>query len=267
MELRNHTDSRVLDWRRCKSVVLDGDTLSWQLSESGAYDVLAAYGEKPHREFQEANNDHALRLFVRRWGPLRRLTSGADSMPWYRKRRDLVDRTMRLIAAVGSPDLRDALAALMLVSDESNDALNSFFRLNGTELGIESDENAGIANRAMEWLENAPLAKIEQVSYQFIRDLPITAMPSFAVQKQRGQPVVRASLFINNLHEALWWMVWEDIFRGDPIRFCQECGTLIPNNNKHFKKYCPGRCAKLVADRNYAARRRKREKRLKRGKL
>lgn len=80
MKLRLYIDSPHLRLHRCQAVVLDGDRLAWTLAPKGQYDVMEAYERAPHRELMGADTDGALKVFVRRWGPLRSPDLGADSL-------------------------------------------------------------------------------------------------------------------------------------------------------------------------------------------
>ena len=61
--------------------------------------------------------------------------------------------------------------------------------------------------------------------------------------------VVHASLFINNLIEALFWMIWQDVSQKKPFKFCAECQRLIKQKTAHERKFCPGRCGGRKTDR------------------
>jgi hypothetical protein len=239
-------------------VAFCGDVMTWELRDSGEYDALAAYKAQPHREFMDADSDEGLRIFVKHWGPLRALKSGTDSVSWYREKRDFLVAVVRFLKSI-ERDLEDwrlALIELLDASGDSHDAINRFFMLD-RQLGLTpGDPSTGVNKELKDWCKSTSSGEIERLCVRLVEAFPITAVPSFRVQKRGRKNHVRASLFINNLHEAIWWMVWEDLFRAEPIRFCKECSRLIHSDNKHERKYCGRRCAKRRADRDSARRRR-----------
>lgn len=265
MEYRFHTDApEKASWCRCRSVRFDGDVVTWELSPNGEYDFVSFYAKQPHRELIEAVDDAALRVFMKRWGPLRRLTSGSDSVKWYRKQRHLLTATARILASIDRrPEQRAALLSLLQASDDRHDPFNSFLRTFGSQIGVPIDPEVTTTEDLKEWCEGASAAEIENICVRFVAEFPLTSMPRFVVKRTRRGYNLRAALFINNLIEALWWMLWQDVFQGAPIQFCQECSGLIVQESKHQRKFCEGACAKKSADRTYAKRKRAKLKKMK----
>jgi hypothetical protein len=267
MVTNNRTDAiRVLKWCRCKSVAVAGDVFSWTLAPYTEYEVLEAYRDKPHFALMQAQDDDALRAFMRNWGPLRlsddpNPNRGSDSVAWYRAKRDFLVAVARLLESIERPGRqREALAAF-LEATKRDDLINDFPLRRFSVPGM-----AEMWLTAEEWqksCETASSAAIASVCAGIVEGFPIVAMPSFRVVKKGRRTVIRASLFINNLWEALVWMVWQDVFREDPILFCWECGQVIDRQTRHARKFHDARCAKRYIDRKSASKKRAKEKKRK----
>lgn len=251
----------MLDWVRCSSVVFKGDTIHWELARSTRYDVLAAYKSKPHVDFMEAKSDGALRVFIRKWGPLRDPAAGSDSAQWYRNKRDFLIALARLLAGIeqGTEQQRSALLALLDVSSAGDDPMGLLLLREWGRLEIPLKTPAQLED-SRKWCQDAPPGEIERLCIRLVEGFSPTAMPSFRIHRRGKRTTVKASFFINNLLEALVWMVWQDVSRSEPIRFCVECGGVIPSETKHTKKFCGLVHAKRNADRNYARRKRAKAK-------
>lgn len=242
----NTEETTEIKWRSCSHISIDGDTLQWELSDTKRYGILEAYSRgRPHREFMAAGSDDRLKLFVRKWGPLRhppQERTGRDSVQWYRDVRDDLTATVGLIGAIGDRSkLRPALLNVIRLREFSLNSLNTLLQMTRRWNAVCSDPE--------KWCENAPVDEIEALCEQFVNEFPLAWGPRFVVVKRNRRNVVRSSLFINNLLEALPWMVWQDIFREEPFSFCQDCGNFILREGGREWKFCDSVCAKRNADR------------------
>ena len=246
MELGHHIDSARPLWCRCKSVKIDDDKLTYELSHAGWYGILDSYEDGPHLELLAANSDEAIGVFVRKWGPLRQLSERVeDSLSWYRSVRDLLTSIVRLIAATEKrTNQREELLTLIRLGESLYNPLPAFLRMRqGFEPFLDDPET---------WCENAPISEIDRLWVDFINHFPFVAGPRFVVEGRGQNRVVRAGLFVNNLVEALQWMIWQDVYRKVPFEFCAECGKLIHSDNRHIHKFCPGGvCARRKTDREH----------------
>ena len=234
-------ENTELTWRNCSHVSIDGDTLRWEPGRS-THSLLKAYAKGLHRELMAADTDKALKVFVRKWGPLRLREDNEDSLSWYRQKRDVLTATVNLYLAVeNGVDLQPALAGLIRVS-------NYYDQLRGFRLG-KPDVKRVI--RLIKWHGKAPEKDVEEVCVEFLRNFPFTWGGSLIPDERGVGYPVRASLFINSLSQALWWMFWQDIFLRTPFAFCQNCGRFIQGRRNQRPKYCHARCAKKKADRDY----------------
>jgi hypothetical protein len=237
MNIGNNTE---LIWRVCRRVSIDGDILRWELGQK-CYGLLQAYEDAPHRDLMTADSDDKLRVFVRKWGPLRRLSDGQDSLTWYRQKRDVLIETMRLIDAVESGnEIRNVVRRLIEVSDEI-DPIHIYLRIFPPQCQRREDMT--------KWCDSVTGRELDNSVVAFLNNFSV-AMPRYVVDKSRRRTVVRTSIFVNGLLEAIWWMVWQDRFRQEPFYFCQECGRFFQPEDRHRTKFHDGTCAKRRADRD-----------------
>jgi hypothetical protein len=265
MKYRLHTDAEVGSaWPRCHWVNFDGSVVTWKLDAKQQYDFVSAYAEKPHLALIEADSDAALRVFMKQWGPLRAPESGTESLLWIRSQRNQLAAMARLLEAVGgrSEQLPALLAYLDSVND-TNDTISVRLPFYRRDLEIPGDPDAGVDADLRNWCTSASANVVQQLCVRIIEDFPLTCVPSFRVRRIGRGIAVRASLFINNLNEAVRWMLWQDVFQGVPIQFCRECLSAIRAEDKRSRKFCGWRCAKRNADRRDKARKRAEEKRTK----
>jgi hypothetical protein len=231
-------------WHRCSKVWIENDTIHWQLDESGPYDLIRAYRQgRPHRDLITATTDDRLRAFVRRWGPLMSEANiGAHPVQCDRDVRDILTAVVRLIGAIGDRTLlRSRLLDLIRLRELRLNQIQTF--LDCTPRWHE------VCSNPEQWCESASSTEVESLCEQFVNELYLGGTPRLIVVKRKRRPVVRASLRISTLFDAIWWMVYEDILREEPFSFCRECGELIQREGRREWKFCPGPCGKRHADR------------------
>lgn len=227
-------------WKRCRTVSVSGEEIFW-VSANRRYSLFEAYGAAAHRDFMSADGDGALRAFVRTWGPLRDAEAGRDSLAWYRRAREKMVATVSLMVALERGETLRTLLERLAVCSEESDPLAVHLTLRYDRINRLEDARA--------WCRTASSTDVERLCVSFLNDFPFTCVPRFVVEGRHSKHQIRASLFINNLHEALWWMVWQDTFSQQPFSFCENCGKFIRRDGKRLRKFCDPRCAKLQNDR------------------
>jgi hypothetical protein len=264
MKVQHHINSDGPFWYRCKRVDFLAETATWELSQTGRYALLEAYQKGPHRQLATAADDEQLRTFVRAWGPLRaRLGawSGSDPIDSYRNERDRLAAIVKLLASVAQPEhQREALLELVRLS-ERDLAFESV--LEGLRLifPIPGEYPLGFDPNIQSWIEEATQKDIQKATEHLVCNFPLrNSGGTFTVAKEGRRSVVRASLGIASLGEALEWMVWQDIFRDNPFQFCVECGKLIPSTSRHVRRFCPDGCAHRRTAREWQQRKRDNER-------
>lgn len=262
-KVQNHVNSDGPFWYRCKRVDFHDETATWELSQTGRYSLLEAYQKAPHRQLATATDDEQLRAFVKAWGPLRwslDAWSGSDPIANFRSERDRLAAIVKVLASVAQPERqRDVLLDLVRLS--ARDSVFEFI-LKGlrTIFPILGECPPGFDPNIQPWIEGATQNDIQKATEYLVCDLPLMNLgPSFTVVKENGQSVVRASLGINTLGQALEWMVWQDVFQERRFQFCERCRRLFIPDSRHAMKFCNERCAHSEAARKYAQRKRDKE--------
>jgi hypothetical protein len=260
MKVQNHINSDGPFWYRCKRVDFHAETATWELSQTGRYALLEAYQKAPHRQLATATDDGQLRAFVKAWGPLRgRLDawSGSDPIDKYRNERDRLAAIVKLLASVAEPERqREALLELVRLSER-----DSVFEiiLEGLRLifPIPGEYPLGFDPNIQPWLEGATQKDIQKATEYLVCGFPLRSSgTTFTVAKEGRRGVVRASLGIASLGEALEWMVWQDVFQNHPFQFCAECRELFQPDTRHEKKFCSPECAHRKTAREWQQRKR-----------
>jgi hypothetical protein len=267
MKVQHHINAPVAGtWYRCIRVGFVGETANWELDRNGQYGFLEAYERTPHRQLIQASDDAALRAFVKAWGPLRfqlDAWSGSDSIEWYRRERDRLTATVRVLASVEEGEMqRSALIGFSELSrtDESLQlalwSLRTNFQIPGTQI-------QGFDENIRQWFELATPEQIEAATIALVQMLgpsPLSC-PQFRVERERRHNVLRATLNLTSLSDALSWMVWQDVFQSHPYQFCAECRKLFQPDTRHEKKFCSQECAHRKTAREWQQRKRNKERR------
>ncbi|MHB8391407.1 MAG: hypothetical protein ACYDBH_17805 [Acidobacteriaceae bacterium] len=249
----NATDGA--SWYRCKRVVFENGAAMWELSRKGRYDLLAQYPHGPHRQLVESRDDYALRAFIHAWGPLAySLTawSGSDPIASYRRERDTLRAWVRLLTAIQKfENLGDAMIDLLRI-----DAGPFAIPIRG-HLGLPGDLQAGFDDEMENRVAFASKGELKWICEYLVGAFPLPFTPAFRIDETGKGFALRAAIGGHSLVTALYWMVWQDIFMGNPFQFCEECHSLIPQTSRHIKKFCSQECAHRKTGRVWQQRKRK----------
>jgi len=256
-------------WYRCKRVEFAGEMAGWELSRTSRYSFFEAYQMTPHRQLIQADDDLALRAFVKSWGPLRPKLdawSGNDPIEIYRRKRDHLTASVRFLASVEEPEMqRSALVGLSEISRLDSNFDTCFditLALLRTQFPIPGSASSGFDPNIRQWLETAEQKQIEAATVFLVPALPLSlASPGFSPERHRHGNALRATLGIHSLADALYWMVWQDVFQDHPFQFCAECRKLFQPDTRHEKKFCSPTCAHRKTAREWQQRKRNKERR------
>lgn len=260
MKVQKHVNSQKgAFWYRCKRVVFEQGLVKWELSRTGRYELLEAYAQKPHRQLVEAANDRALQAFVKAWGPLNsselKAWEGSDSIANYRRERDTLQAWVRFLAAIETPDyLQDSILGLLRLLDKGQ-----LIRLRGG-LRIPGSLEGGLDDELERRFARATESEIAYVCDYLATLFPMHAFPHFVIDRVTKHPTVKAFSGVMSLTDALYWMVWQDIFMESPWQFCEECHKLFQPDFHHKRKFCLPECAHRKAARESARRKREEER-------
>lgn len=265
MQIHKHINVVGAQWYRCKRLLFAGDLSTWELSQTGRYDLFEAYQKRPHIQLIKASDDGALRDFVKAWGPLRaRLDSwsGCDPIERYRRTRDVLTASVRLLASIEEPAMqREALQDLVQLGDADDTAFHAFLGLLRARFSIAGELRWGFDANLQGWVETASAKDIEAACITLVSSLPLEQFTHKLEVASAGRSnVVRASIGVTSLEEALHWMMWQDVFHRHPFQFCEECRVLFQPDWKHAKKFCTPECAHRKTGREWQKRKRKGER-------
>jgi hypothetical protein len=253
MQYRFHIDTQSgLNWYRCKQVELAGDTLRWELNPAARYDLTAAYERAPHRQLILAADDKALQVFMRAWGPLTIALpawTGEDSLAHVRSERDKLAAWVRLFVSIEESDDPRAAAIALLRIDPESCAIPIRSRL-----GLAADPKARFDAELEARLTAASKAEVADVCEILAGAFPASRGETLTVDRTQKHLHLRATVSFLGLWGALYWMVWQDLFRKRPFSFCVECGRLIQSQTQHERRFCTGsksNCARKWTDREW----------------
>ena len=223
-------------WYRCKQVEFIGETAVWELSQTGKYGFLTAYRQAPHRQLVLATDDTALRAFVKAWGPLRTSLDawdGSDPIAFYRSQRDLFLAWVLLLAALrkneGPHD-----AVINLLRQDSEPFAIPILRYLGLPVGANYEFDESVWDR----LASTSESEIIWICDLLVGGFPISSLAhSLSFEKKPKGLQLAARLKFVGLMDALYWMIWQDVFLQNPFQFCVECGKLILSTTAHARKF------------------------------
>jgi hypothetical protein len=211
--------------------------------------------------------------------------SGSVPIAVYRHEQRKLEWIVRLFAAIEDSDTKKQRVALSEFSDlrrEASKIAKTFsdialtFRSWGVPridpwriLGAEHAGNSyppqvgapalvvgGRLENIQRWAQTANGSSIEAVCIELGRCMKPSSSLEYTVVRHEGRNVVRAVSAVKSLGQALHWMVWQDVFQMNPLRFCAECPKLIVNESRHAKKFCSTECAKRKTVREWQRRNR-----------
>lgn len=268
MELRHRIDTeKGRFWYGCKRVEFADEEAVWVLDPAKRYELVGAYIQEPHRELIGAKDDASLRNFVRRWGPLTyRLPheQGVDLLSNYRHARDNLRAWADFLAAIGKPSKLHRATVELLRLDTDPFLLNVFAR-HQLFFGPR-DPALPVDNVLLERISSLSVSDLRTLGEKLLQGFPLSwnlSQNKLILDKIRSGFVVRATIGFHSLEEALYWMIWQDILRKKPFTFCEECGRLIEQKNRHARKFCDdpdSNCAKKRTDRIWRRKKRRAEK-------
>jgi len=254
MQLQHH----VNPWHRCEAVALCPGNLVCALDGTSTYDLVESYDERPHLEFLNVKNDLDLAVFVRSWGPLWSIRDGPTAViavrpywlfhQWLKALVHLINefRSGRDLAGLRKSLIRYALAA-----DERSRAL---LGVEGFDLQllriqffsfVSCDPDRWFCDAGMSVLREAASFCVSG-SLKVVSGLQATWKPT--------PPRIGWRSEVENLEDAIKWMVWHDIAGRRPLTFCHECGNAFIPESAHMRKYCGYECSHRVAAREWRRR-------------
>jgi hypothetical protein len=251
-------------WYRCKRVTFADEIATWELSQTGRYEFSEAYKMAPHRQLIRATDDDSLRAFVKAWGPLRNglnAWSGTDSIAIYRRVRDRLVVSARLLASVEEPELQRPALLVFVKSLSADDMFPSILAGLKKRRGPSSDVEVGVDVDNEEWVKSLTQKQLDSIAREVAPFFAVSAIShGYTVERKKTGNILKASLMIPDLKEAMIWMMWQDVAQSHPMQFCVECRELIEFTTHHAKRFCSHACAHRRTGREWQQRKREKER-------
>lgn len=274
MEVQHHINTQL--WPRGENVSFQDRGgkryLQCTLALDRSYELAAAYTYAPHTEFMNLKSDKELAQFVHAWGPLRlpdaERARGFSSMRldwcWAFQRR--FTAFGRLLESFGrAEEERARLREYLAMSEEEckvrelgSIANSTGFLFNwmqtdrlAQQLAAKTSGPDGPDQVISAWFEKANSESVRSAVAYLIERVSYT-QPAYIKPEWEGRrPRISVSLGLENLEDALEWMIWNSYWLEDPLMFCRECHKAFRPETAHRRKYDSYECAHRATARSW----------------
>lgn len=260
MQVQNRINNQ--QWPRCRTVALSDDVLHCSLALDRRYVLTEAYKYDLHIRFANAKTDHDLIQFVLAWGPLdlsdgQMVSSDASfSLSDFRTFQRWLKAVLDLLAAFKSAD-GERIALREFIEADYEQERNSPASLDEPISWMMLKQEFAITGAVVAWINGAAIGEVRAATDLLLPLVVVRPVSGdFLFRRRRNRGEVEARWAIDNLREALFWMVWYDEFTKHPINCCQECRKVFRSDTAHARKYCSRECAHRATGRNWQRRRR-----------
>lgn len=238
-------------WYRCKNARISGGRMTCVMDPERQYLLMAAYKFAPHLRLLNVKTDDGLIGFVRTYGPLDLRTDFPVDFywtfqGWLQEWVGLVDAFRR---SKDEPHrLREALHRY-LVADRRKYAA---WGIPGSDLSDSMflSERYSLPPDPGQWIPQASFDKVQEATTFCLNTIDLIRVGLQTRWKGR-RPEIHPTFVLDNLRQALVWMVWQDEFRKRPVGVCAECRTYFVPETAHERKYCKYECAHRAAARGW----------------
>jgi len=269
--MRKHVNSAITlpIWPRGRNVQIEGPWLKCELDSERKYSLMKVYSRKPHVAFINVKSERELITFVQTWGPLSipagspQQTSWMQTQWYWNFQRDLRVTAGLLRAFCQREGEEKALAEYLAVKKEQNRSTET----PSTEeiyLATFSQQLAGLSDSVAlvpEWNAKTDVSSRHRAIADLIEKAFTSTARMHADWKERT-PRIEALWELNNLEDALTWMVFQDAIHDRLPQICPECQEVFRPSYRHKMKFCSFECAHRVAARNWRRRDSKRKRSL-----
>jgi len=274
MKVQHHINTQL--WPRGENVSFqerDGKRyLQCTLALDRSYELAVAYTYAPHTAFMNLKSDKELAQFVHAWGPLRlpdaERARGFSSMRldwcWAFQRR--FTAFGRLLESFGrAEEERARLREYLAMSEEESKvqglgspASQIVFVVTwlqsdrlAQQLAVNASGTDVFDQLISPWLEKANPESVRGAVANLIENVSF-APPAYLKAVWEGhRPQITATLGLENLQDALEWMIWNSYWLKDPLMFCRECHKAFRPETGHRRKYDTPECAHRATARNW----------------
>ncbi len=261
MKVQHYINKDV--WPRCREVTLRDGILHCSLANERTYVLTEAYRYDLHIRFANAKTDHDLTQFVRDWGPLdlseKEKLDNTASIPLsdFRIFQRWLNAVLHLLAAFKGEAGDERTALREFVEAEYENERNFPAPLDEPLSWSILRQQFAVTGSIGDWVSGASMGEVRTATDSLLHlvvVLPASGELVFRRRRNRGE--VEARWAIDNLKEALCWMVWYDEFTQHPIICCQECRKVFRGETAHARKYCSHECGHRATARKWQRRKR-----------
>jgi hypothetical protein len=274
MEVQHHINAGF--WPRGEHVSLEDRNgqryVQCSLALDRDYELAAAYTYAPHTAFMNLMSDEDVAQFVSSWGPLR-LSDAERATGLSMMRLDAFWAFQRRFAAFGkllesfgrAAQERVRLREYLAISEEES-------KVRG--LGSPSSQTVFVAtwlqtDRLAQqlapkaygtdifdqlispWLEKASPESARGVIAHLVENASFAPPAYLKAEWKRRRPRITATLGLENLEDALEWMIWNSYWLESPLMFCRECHKAFRPETAHRRKYDSPECAHRATARRW----------------
>ncbi len=274
MEVQHHIN--IGCWPRGRNVsIIDRDGQKYvqcRLALDRAYELAAAYTYAPHTAFMNLRSNEDLAKFVSSWGPLR-LSDAERANGLSTMRLDWCWAFQRRFAAYGrlldsfgnAAEERTSLQEFVATAEEESRVRELGSRAHATvflanwiltdrpdQQLAETASGAEIFDQVVSpWLEKAESESIRGGVAHLIEYLSFAPSACLKAEWKGRRPRITANLGLDNLEDALEWMIWNSYWLKNPLMFCKECHKAFRPETAHRRKYDTPKCAHRATARRW----------------
>ena len=283
MQYQHHVNIEEGFWPPGENVSIRDGQIYCELAMVRAYDLVESYRRDPHLAFLRLKTERELVSFIQTWGPLYRFSQEEvagtviPAKTYWTFQRWLKALVNLLGACKRCHGEREALWEFLEADSEKSDTVavhipgkghlqqpilkdrNEVLRIlrgtgNPTVLQVKLLHFFSLRHDLAKWLDQANLSDVRMAVSLTLEETPRVKGASLLVRwsARRSQIVPRWE--VDDLMEALEWMVWHDEWSQHPLLFCQACREAYRPKTAHRTKYCTPECAHRVAARNWRRR-------------
>lgn len=254
MQYHDHVTNVAGTWMPGKDVRIEGDRIFCTRDHGREYSFLDAFSRGAHIRFLSLTTDKEMEGFIETWGTPQGgrilevenlVISSAVCWKYH--------AWLKALAILLQTILKHPSSKLLLVEDlASYKAADNNYWSSGTPLDINSYTYD---------LKHSPLVEVQQEVSAEIEASVESRTRLSVVWDRSKKPELITQWELNDLGEALQWMVMADFSRERPLTFCSECGTPFRPETAHKRKFCSYGCAHRVAVRVWRRKRARTEAR------
>lgn len=240
------------EWAPCGTASIRDDQIVCELDYSRVYDLATAYIRSPHATFVNLKNEPELTDFLREFGPVWPMKE--FHLQYYWSFQNWLRALLKLLKAFenSTPYTEHCRAALLgfVQADQREWDVTGLSQAAQVSAAKLLNRHFSFSQDAVKWISEAEPPLVRQA---MMRCINVNCRFGVGLQATlvKGKPDITAVFKLDTLHDALEWMIWQDLYRRRPLVICAECGRAFQPRTAHVQKYCQYECAHRVAARTW----------------